>query len=231
MSGGGDHDPASTQAAGVTSGLDARARHTPAHDGVIAIGTQPLDELVSAARGCTLCAAGLPLGPRPVLQMSEQARVLVVGQAPGTRVHETGIPWNDPSGDTLRDWLAVDRDAFYDPARFAILPTGLCYPGRGRSGDLPPRPECAPRWHPPLRAALPEIRLTLLIGAHAQAYYLGRDRRSLAERVAAWRAYAPTQMPLPHPSPRNRLWLRRRPWFEAEVVPALRDAVRAALTP
>lgn len=202
---------------------------TPAHDGVIAIDAQPLDALVEAARRCTLCAAELPLGPRPVLQLSACSRVLIVGQAPGTRVHETGIPWNDPSGDTLRSWLAVDREAFYDTGRFGILPTGLCYPGRGRSGDLPPQPACAPRWHPPLRAALPEVRLTLLVGAHAQAYYLGRDGRSLSDRVAAWHEYAPELLPLPHPSPRNRLWIRRRPWFEAEVVPALRRAVRAAL--
>lgn len=202
----------------------------PAHDGVIAIDVQPLEALVAEARACTLCASELPLGPRPVFQLGASARVLIVGQAPGTRVHESGIPWNDPSGDTLRDWLAVDRDVFYDPDRFAILPTGLCYPGRGRSGDLPPRPECAPRWHPPLRAALPRIRLTLLIGAHAQAYYLGRDRRSVSERVAAWRTFMPGIIPLPHPSPRNRRWLRLRPWFEAEVVPALRRAVNAALS-
>jgi len=207
------------------------------HDGVIAIGRSSLEELIEQARACTLCAAILPRGPRPVLQAGRRARVLVVGHAPGTRVHETGIPWNDPSGDTLRTWMDVDRDAFYDPERFAIIPTGLCYPGRGRSGDLPPRPECAPRWHPPLRAALPEIRLTLLLGAHAQAYYLGRPRGTLTERVAVWERYLAGEcthpavgpvLPLPHPSPRNRRWIRQRPWFEAEVIPALRRALAAA---
>jgi uracil-DNA glycosylase len=203
----------------------------PAHDGVIAVGRTPLPTLIERARACTLCAGHLPLGPRPVLQAEADARVMVVGQAPGTRVHETGIPWNDPSGDTLRAWLAVDRDAFYDAHRFAIVPTGLCYPGRARGGDAPPQPECAPRWHPPLRAALPEIRLTLLLGAHAQAYYLGRDGRSLSDRVADWRRHlAEGFLPLPHPSPRNRRWLRERPWFEAEVVPALRRAVADALS-
>lgn len=208
------------------------AAHVPAHDGVVATDRHPLEDLIAAARACTLCAADLPLGPRPVLQAEADARVLVVGHAPGTRVHATGIPWNDPSGDRLRAWLEVDADAFYDPHRFAIVPTGLCYPGRGRSGDLPPRPECAPRWHPPLLAALPEIRLTLLLGAHAQAYYLGRDRRSLGDRVADWRVHLQRGLlPLPHPSPRNRRWISQRPWFEEEVLPGLRAAVREALAP
>ncbi|HSG91571.1 MAG TPA: uracil-DNA glycosylase family protein [Pseudomonadales bacterium] len=198
-----------------------------AHDGVIPLRGIALDDLLAQARDCRLCAASLPLGPRPVLAATTRARVLIVGHAPGTRVHASGIPWDDQSGDTLRAWLGVDRDTFYDPRRFAIVPTGLCYPGRGRSGDLPPRPECAPRWHPPLRAALPEVRLTLLLGAHAQAYYLGRDRLRLTDRVERWRTYLPAFLPLPHPSPRNRMWIRRRPWFEAEVLPGLRAAVDA----
>lgn len=213
------------------------AHPPPPHDGFIAIGRHGLDDLLRRARACTLCAEQLPRGPRPVLQAGRRARVLVVGHAPGTRVHETGIPWNDPSGETLRDWMELDREAFHDPERFAIIPTGLCYPGRGRSGDLPPRPECAPRWHPPLRAALPEIRLTLLLGAHAQAYYLGRPRGTLTDRVADWKGYLEGNhthpdvgpvLPLPHPSPRNRRWIRQRPWFEAEVIPALRRALDAA---
>ena len=164
------------------------------------------------------------------MRVAATARLLVVGQAPGRRVHETGIPWNDPSGDRLRDWLQLDREAFYDEQRFAIIPAGLCYPGRGRSGDLPPRPECAPLWHPPLRAAMPDIRLTLLIGAYAQRYYLGtRHGRTLADTVHAWRDVLPDYFPLPHPSPRNRLWFKRHPWFEREVVPALRERVGAAL--
>lgn len=186
--------------------------------------------LLEAARRCTLCAASLPLGPRPVLRAAATARVLIVGQAPGTRVHATGIPWNDPSGDRLRDWLAVDRETFYDAQRIAIVPIGLCYPGRGAGGDLPPRPECAPTWHPPLRAALPRIALTLLVGRYAQAYYLaGRQAPTLTDTVRRFAAYAPDFLPLPHPSPRNRLWLARNPWFERSVVPILRERVHALL--
>ena len=156
-----------------------------------------------------------------------KARLLIVGQAPGRRVHETGVPWNDPSGDNLREWLRMDRAAFYDTARIAILPVGLCYPGTGRSGDLPPRPECAPLWHPRFRAALPGIGLTLLIGQYAQAYYLGKQRKkTLAGTVRCYREYLPEFFPLPHPSPRNRLWLKNNPWFLREVIPALRRRVR-----
>jgi uracil-DNA glycosylase len=187
-----------------------------------------LQLLLREVRACRLCEAQLPLGPRPVLQADERARVLVVGQAPGTRVHATGIPWNDPSGDRLRRWLDVDREEFYDPSRFAIIPAGLCYPGRGRSGDLPPRAECAPRWHPRLRALLPRIELTLLIGQYAQAYYLrGKRKRTLTATVNAWREYLPEFIPLPHPSPRNTLWLRVNPWFEQSVLPELRLRISA----
>lgn len=187
-----------------------------------------LPRLLQDVRACRLCAAGLPLGPRPVLRASKTARLMIVGQAPGTRVHETGIPFNDPSGDTLRLWLGLDRDAFYDDSRIAIVPTGLCYPGKGPSGDAPPRPECAPLWHPQLRAAMPRIELTLLVGAYAQAYYLGERRgRTLADTVRNWRSYLPQFLPTPHPSPRNRLWLGKNPWFAAEVIPELRRRVKA----
>ena len=190
-----------------------------------------MGRLLSQARGCTLCAEHLPLGPRPVLRASVTARLLLVGQAPGTKVHATGVPWNDPSGDRLRDWLQMDRDSFYDESRLAIVPMGLCYPGRGAGGDSPPRPECAPRWHGKLRALMPQLQLTLLIGAYAQAYYLGAGRKAtLAETVKAWRDYG-MFIPMPHPSPRNRMWLRKNAWFEAEVVPAIRKRVAAALTP
>ncbi len=186
-----------------------------------------LDDLLTRVRACRVCAAHLPLGPRPVLQASVTARVMIVGQAPGTRVHETGIPFNDPSGDTLRAWLGIGRDVFYDTARIAIVPTGFCYPGRGKSGDAPPRPECAPLWHPDLRALMPRLQLTLLAGAYAQAYYLGDKRgKTLAATVKNWRAFLPRFLPTPHPSPRNRLWLRRNPWFEEEVVPELRKRVQ-----
>ena len=189
-----------------------------------------LAQLLKEVRSCRLCEAHLPLGPRPVLRADRRARLLIVGQAPGTRVHATGIPWNDPSGDRLRTWLAIDRDTFYDASRIAIIPTGLCYPGRGRSGDLPPRPECAPLWHPRLRALLPQIGLTLLIGQYAQAYYLGARRKAtLTATVHAWREYLPDYLPLPHPSPRNTHWLQVHDWFERDVLPELRARVNDLL--
>jgi uracil-DNA glycosylase len=185
-----------------------------------------LDALLGEIRACRLCEAHLPLGPRPVLHASRTARLLIVGQAPGRRVHETGIPWNDPSGDRLRSWLKMDRERFYDQRHIAIVPAGLCYPGSGPRGDAPPRPECAPMWHPQLRALMPKIELTLLIGQYAQAYYLGsRRKKSLRETVQAWQEYLPEFLPLPHPSPRNQLWFKQNPWFEAEVIPALRVLV------
>lgn len=185
-----------------------------------------LKKLISEAKACRLCEAHLPLGPRPVFLVGAQARLLIVGQAPGRRVHLTGIPWNDPSGDNLRDWLGMTRAGFYDTRRVAILPAGLCFPGTGERGDLPPRPECAPLWHPRFRAALPRIRLTLLVGQYAQAYYLGRRRRkTLADTVRAFAQYLPEYFPLPHPSPRNRLWMKKNPWFAKLVIPALRKRV------
>jgi len=192
--------------------------------------TRSLAAVVSQAKACRLCEAHLPLGPKPVFRVGAGARLLIVGQAPGRRVHETGIPWNDPSGDRLRAWLAMEREAFYDTSRIAIVPAGLCYPGTGEGGDLPPRPECAPLWHPRFRAALPGIRLTLLVGRYAQAFYLGaRRKRTLASTVRAWQDYAPDYLPLPHPSPRNRLWLKNNPWFEREVIPVLQRRVRSVL--
>ncbi|GIX29732.1 MAG: uracil-DNA glycosylase [Porticoccaceae bacterium] len=184
-------------------------------------------DLLARVRTCRHCA-DLPLGPRPVLRAAPQARILIVGQAPGRRVHETGLPWNDPSGDCLRRWLALDRETFYDAERIAIVPMGLCYPGRGPSGDLPPRRECAPRWHPPLLAALPRLELVLLVGRYAIEHYLGRQS-SVAAAVRDWGKAPPPFFPLVHPSPRNRRWLRDNPWFEAEVVPAARARVHALL--
>lgn len=187
----------------------------------------PLAALLDEVRACRLCAEHLPLGPRPVLRAAATARLLIIGQAPGTRVHETGIPWNDPSGDRLRGWLQLDRDVFYDAGRVAIIPTGLCYPGRlPRGGDAPPRPECAPLWHPRLRALLPDIRLTLLVGSYAQAYVLGRQP-SMTDTVRAWRDHLPDAVPLPHPSWRTTAWQRRNPWFDDDLLPELRRRVHA----
>jgi uracil-DNA glycosylase len=190
-----------------------------------------LDNVLSAARACRLCEPSLPRGARPVLRAGATARILIVGQAPGTRVHETGVPWNDPSGDRLRTWLALDSETFYDESRIAIAPMGFCYPGRDpRGGDLPPRPECAPLWHPRLLAALPNLELILLVGSYAQAHYLGKARRrTMAETVRAFRDYLPPYLPLPHPSWRNTAWLNRNPWFESELLPALRRRVHALL--
>ncbi len=183
---------------------------------------------LAAARACTLCAAELPLGPRPVLRASPTSRILIIGQAPGTRVHATGIPWNDASGDRLRDWLALDRTSFYDDSRIAILPMGLCYPGRQpKGGDRPPMPVCAPTWHPRLIPLMPELRLTLLVGHHAISRYLGRG--TMTAQIAAWRPHAPTRFPLPHPSWRSLIWERRNPWFAIEVLPVLREVVKEVM--
>ncbi len=197
---------------------------------MVAGATVPDEELaafLAEVRACRVCAAALPLGPRPVLRVTRTARLLIVGQAPGTRVHDTGIPWNDASGDRLRQWLGLDRGLFYDEHRVAILPIGFCYPGTdAKGGDRPPRPECAPLWHPPLRAHLACVRLTLLVGGYAQAYYLGaRRKQTVTATVQAWRDYLPEFLPTPHPSWRNTAWLQRHPWFDAELVPMLRQHV------
>ena len=188
------------------------------------------DQLLAEIRACQLCAGQLPLGPRPVLQASPSARILIAGQAPGRKVHETGIPFDDASGDRLRAWLGIDRATFYDAGQVAILPMGFCYPGTGRSGDLPPRPECAVAWREKVLKRLRKVELTLLVGQYALDWHLGeRGQGSLTETVRAWRDYAPGLLPLPHPSPRNQLWLKRNPWFEAEVLPELRARVAAIL--
>ena len=191
----------------------------------------PFAATLARIRACTLCAAHLPLGPHPVLRASPSARLLIVGQAPGTKVHETGIPWNDRSGERLREWLQLDRSTFYDETRIAIVPTGLCYPGRDpKGGDLPPRPECAPLWHPVILPLLTEVRLTLAVGIHAQAALLKQRRRaSMTETVAAWRDYAPALIPLPHPSWRTTAWQRKNPWVDAELLPEVRARVRQIL--
>lgn len=190
------------------------------------------DALLKEVRGCTFCAAHLPLGPRPVVRLQRSARLLIIGQAPGTKVHETGIPWNDRSGDVLRDWLQMSREDFYDEARIAIMPMGFCYPGvNPKGGDNPPRPECAPRWHERLLAHLPDIRLTLLVGQYAQKHYLADRRgRTMTDTVQRFRDYLPdAYFPLPHPSWRNLGWQKKQPWFATETLPALREAIAHAL--
>ena len=190
-----------------------------------------LEPLLKQVAACTLCVADLPLGPQPVVRATPTARLLIVGQAPGTRVHETGIPFNDPSGDRLRNWLGIDEETFYDARRIAIMPMGFCYPGRyPRGGDLPPRPECAPAWHDRIRGLLPNVELTLLVGQYSQARYLGKARgRNLTETVRNWRDYLPDFLPTPHPSWRTIGWAKKNPWFEAEVLPELRRRVAALL--
>jgi len=192
--------------------------------------TDALQILLCEARACRTCAAHLPLGCRPVLSAEQGARLLIIGQAPGTRVHESGVPWSDPSGDRLRDWMGIDHADFYDPARVAIMPMGFCYPGRDKGGgDAPPRPECAPLWHARVRALLPNIELTLLVGGYAQRYYLDGGSRGVTDTVRAWRDLLPQFLPLPHPSWRTRSWVTRNPWFEDEVIPELRARVRRLL--
>ena len=188
-----------------------------------------LPALLKNVRACELCAEHLPLGPRPVLRVHADARLLIVGQAPGTRVHASGVPWDDPSGDRLRDWLGLGKEEFYSE-RVGIVPMGFCYPGKGRSGDLPPREECAPEWHERVLAHMPDVELTLLLSRYAHDFYLaGRAKKTVTETVRAWKDHRPRFVPMPHPSPRNNLWLRRNPWFEKEVLPYLRRRVKRIL--
>jgi uracil-DNA glycosylase len=188
-----------------------------------------LPALLAEVRSCTLCAAHLPNGPRPVVQVHPAARILVAGQAPGRKVHDTGIPFNDASGDRLRAWLGMTREVFFDPEQVAILPMGFCFPGTGKSGDLPPRPECAPAWRSALLSHLKNIKLTLVIGQYAQNYHLPGDAVSVTQAVQAWQGSWPHTVPLPHPSPRNNLWLTRNPWFEEVLLPKLKAQVATVL--
>ena len=187
-------------------------------------------KLQTEIRACELCAEHLPLGPRPVFQISRTARILIAGQAPGSKVHASGIPFDDASGDRLRDWLGLDRETFYDASRVAILPMGFCYPGTGKSGDLPPRPECAAAWREKILNELRSVTLTLVIGQYAMDWHLGsRAKATLTETVLAWREFSPKLWPLPHPSPRNNIWLKKNPWFVHEVLPTLREQVKITL--
>lgn len=190
-----------------------------------------LDKLLLEIRGCRVCESELPCGPRPVVSAHKQARILIIGQAPGLRVHESGVPWDDPSGVRLREWMGIDESVFYDAKRIAIVPMGFCYPGRGKSGDLPPRPECAELWHEKILEQLSNIQLTLLVGAYAQKFRLGeRNKSTLTETVKSWKEFAPSLIPLPHPSPRNNIWLKKNSWFSAKVLPHLRSVVKRLIS-
>ncbi|TXE08302.1 uracil-DNA glycosylase family protein [Gelidibacter salicanalis] len=189
-----------------------------------------MQDLHHRIKNCTLCKAHLPLGPRPVVTAHANSKIVIIGQAPGTKVHASGIPWDDASGKQLRNWLGVSNEEFYNEQNFAIVPMGFCYPGRGKGGDLPPRPECAPQWHEQLWDLMPNVKLVLLIGMYAQRYYLKKDaKKTLTETVDNFQHYLPRFFPLPHPSPRNRFWLARNPWFEMEVVPELKKSIQEIL--
>ena len=187
------------------------------------------NSLLAEVCTCTICAEHLPHGVRPVLQIHPQARVLIAGQAPGRKVHESGVPFDDASGMRLREWMGVTREVFYDAKQLAIVPMGFCFPGTGKSGDLPPRPECASAWRDQLLGHLCQLEVTLVIGQYAQAYHINEERSSLTETVRHWQTYWPNMIPLPHPSPRNNIWLNRNPWFEQELLPMLRRRVSEAL--
>lgn len=189
-----------------------------------------MDELLFQIRNCTHCEEHLPLGPRPIVAAHPESKIAIIGQAPGTKVHQTGVPWDDPSGRQLRKWLCVTDEQFYNEQLFALIPMGFCYPGKGKSGDLPPRPECAPLWHKDLVSQMPNVTLTVLIGQYAQNYYLGHTmKRNLTETVKHYQEYLPDYFVLPHPSPRNRFWLSKNPWFEKEVLSDLRERVSGRL--
>jgi uracil-DNA glycosylase len=188
-------------------------------------------ELLHNIKQCTICAKHLPLGPRPIVSAHQDSIIIIIGQAPGTSVHKTGIPWDDPSGKQLRKWLGVTDEVFYDTSKIALIPMGFCYPGKGKTGDLPPRPECVPQWHELLFKQMPNVKLIILIGLYSQNYYLKESvKATLTETVANYMHYLPKYFPIPHPSPRNRFWLSKNPWFEIDVLPDLKIKVKKLLS-
>ncbi len=190
-----------------------------------------MESLLTKIANCRICEAHLPMGPRPVVQLSESCRIVLIGQAPGRRVHESGIPWDDPSGKRLRKWLGISDELFYDESKIGILPMGFCYPGTGKSGDLPPRPECAPAWHAPVWEKMPEVRLKILIGRFAQEFYLREKKfKTLTQNVLNYEKFLPHYFPIPHPSPRNIAWFKKNPWFEDIALPHLSLYVQQALS-
>ncbi len=189
-----------------------------------------MDALLRKIKQCTICQEHLALGPRPIVSAHPDSKIVIIGQAPGTKVHKTGIPWDDPSGKQLRKWLGVTDEVFYDETKIALIPMGFCYPGKGKTGDLPPRPECAPEWHKPLFDEFKNVELVILIGMYAQKYYLQKEsKKTLTETVKNYNQYLPKYLPLPHPSPRNRFWLTKNPWFEVEVLPELRKRIKKTM--
>ena len=184
-----------------------------------------MKKLTKEISNCTLCASYLSHEPRPVFTFHPKSKIVIIGQAPGTVVHNTGIPWNDKSGDNLRKWMDIDSSQFYNVEDFAIIPMGFCYPGKGKSGDLAPRKECAPKWHTPIFNMMPDIKLILLIGKYAQDYYL-QDKKTLTERISHWHEYQEQFLVLPHPSPRNNIWLKKNDWFERDVLPKMRQVIK-----
>jgi uracil-DNA glycosylase len=189
-----------------------------------------MKQLLENIRKCENCKRFLPFAPRPVVQASAGSKIVIIGQAPGLKVQQSGVPWDDLSGNELRRWLGVNKEQFYNPRLFALIPMGFCYPGKGTSGDLPPRPECAPLWHALLMAKMPKVKLIILVGQYAQKYYLKEKiKPSLTETVRSYREYMPQYLPLVHPSPRNKIWQKRNPWFEAEIVPTLQHIVKGAI--
>jgi uracil-DNA glycosylase len=190
-----------------------------------------MKKLLEEIRGCSICKAHLPLGPRPILSAHPKSKIIIIGQAPGAKVHASGVPWDDASGKELRRWLGIESEVFYDEKIFALMPMGFCYPGKGASGDMPPRPECAPQWHMKVLGNLKQAQLTILIGQYSQGYYLGESAKdSLTETVRSYKDFLPTFLPLPHPSPRNRIWQKKNPWFEKMIVPDLRKKVKQILS-
>ncbi|MFM9839463.1 MAG: uracil-DNA glycosylase family protein [Cyclobacteriaceae bacterium] len=190
-----------------------------------------MENLLTEIRKCTVCKSYLPNKPRPIIQASSKSKILIIGQAPGQKVQDSGIPWDDKSGDELRRWLNVTKEQFYDTSIFALMPMGFCYPGKGTSGDLPPRPECAPLWHGNVLSQLKSIKLTILIGQYSQKYYLGKDfNPSITENIKNYKKFMPTYLPLVHPSPRNRIWQKKNAWFEKKVVPELQMLVSGMIS-
>jgi len=194
------------------------------------IGASDLSSVLSTVRACTLCS-DLALGPKPIVQIHPDAKILIAGQAPGRKTHHKGIPFDDPSGERLRTWMGIDRDTFYDESAIAILPMAFCYPGTGKSGDLPPPIQCAEQWRAQLLSLLPNIELTLVIGQYALDWHLGsKQQRTLTETVSNWQDHWPSILPMPHPSPRNNRWLKNNPWFSSEVLPTLKKHVTSLLS-